>query len=398
MSITISKIKNMFAVNWRKPVIHTAEDIEEEKKATWLELFYDLVFVAAVAQLAHKLEANMTFIGFFKYVALFIPVWWVWIASTYYANRFVVDDAGHKLFVFLKMIAVCVFAYSAHGAFGERSTYFALAYAFLRIIHVLMWRRADKSNPVFHKVAIYFTIGYLTSAAIWIASVFVPSPYRFIMWGVGMFIDICTPFTTMKMQKKIPNINILHLPERFGLFIILALGESVIGAANGIASQHHLTISNAFIGLCGLVIAFSIWWIYFEQIMINPFGGGPWWGLLWTYLHFPLMFAITGIGASIKHIVSHHDNFSTSLYLLLASVIMVLSVMAIIDFISERRFASKDTHMKFFKNRIFIICLFTLGIFLIPYVPPISIVLVLIVLLVFQVFTGMYILANENPS
>lgn len=395
MKIFLSKIKKTFTHNWRKPVIHTAADVEEEKKATWLELFYDLIFVAVVAQLAHKLEAYISFKGVLKYIALFVPVWWVWIASTYYSNRFVVDDAGHKLFVFLKMIPICVFAYSVHDAFGERSVYFALAYASLRIIHVLMWHRADKTNPIFRKVASYFTVGYLTAAALWIASVFVPAPYRYILWAVGMFIDICTPFTTMKMQQKIPNINVVHLPERFGLFVILALGESVIGAANGIAAQHHLTMANSFIGFCGLIIAFSIWWIYFEQVMVNPFGGGLWWGLTWTYLHFPIMLAITAIGAGVQHMVGHHGDFVKALYLMLGSIIVVIGVLAVIDAMSKNRFASSATYLKFFKSRISAVAMLAGLIFLIPFVSATFILVGLIAVLVYQIFSGMYILTNE---
>lgn len=394
----IKNIQNTFASCWRKPVIHTAHDVEEEKKASWLELFYDLIFVAVVAQLAHKLAAHTTLLGVVKYISLFVPVWWVWIASTYYSNRFVVDDAGHKLFVFLKMVFICIFAYSVHDAFGERGVYFALAYAALRAIHVIMWHRADKSNPVFHKVAMYFTVGYLTAAALWIASIFVVGKCRYILWAVGMTIDILTPFTTMKMQQKIPNINVLHLPERFGLFIILALGESVIGTANGIASQHHLTISNSFLGLCGLVIAFSIWWIYFEQIMINPFGGGIWWGLGWTYLHFPIIVAVTAIGASITHMVGHHADHVTSLYLLLGSALVVLLVFAIIDSISQKRFTEQVTHMKLFKSRIFSLLCIGVLLSLVKYLSLPAVLIALIAILVFQVFCGMYILSNEQAN
>lgn len=393
----INNVKNTFSSNWQKPIIHTGKDVDEEKKATWLELFYDLIFVAVVAQLAHKLATNTTAIGVFKYITLFVPVWWVWIASTYYSNRFIVGgDAGHKLFVFLKMVFICIFAYSVHDAFGERGAYFALAYAALRIIHVIMWHRADKSNPVFHKVSLYFTIGYLTAAALWIASVFVSVKYRYILWSVGMTIDILTPFTTMKMQQKIPNINIVHLPERFGLFIIVALGESIIGTANGIAAQHHLTISNASLGLCGLIIAFSIWWIYFEQIMNNPFGGGIWWGLSWTYLHFPIIVAVTAIGSSITHMVGHHTENTKSLYLLLGSTGVVLFVFAIIDLISEKRFTVKSTYMKFFTCRIISFLLVFGLLFLVKAISSLFILLALISILVLQVFSGMYILANEK--
>ncbi|HEY9905513.1 MAG TPA: low temperature requirement protein A, partial [Candidatus Sericytochromatia bacterium] len=88
---------------WRPPRLHTSKDNEKERHATWLELFYDLVFVVAIAELAHNLEGDTSLSGFFGFVFLFIPIWWCWVGTTFYATRFDTDDLGHRLFALLQM-------------------------------------------------------------------------------------------------------------------------------------------------------------------------------------------------------------------------------------------------------------------------------------------------------
>lgn len=85
------------------PRLRIGEDTEEERRATWLELFYDLVFVVAVSQLAHNLNEDISLSGLFGFVVLFITVWWSWIGTTFYANRFDSDDVGHRLLIGIQM-------------------------------------------------------------------------------------------------------------------------------------------------------------------------------------------------------------------------------------------------------------------------------------------------------
>lgn len=92
------------------PQLRSREDGEDHRHATWLELFYDLVFVVAIAQLAHNLSNDVSLSGFSGFVVLFIPVWWAWIGTTFYANRFDSDDIGHRLLTGLQMVAIAAIA------------------------------------------------------------------------------------------------------------------------------------------------------------------------------------------------------------------------------------------------------------------------------------------------
>lgn len=89
------------------PRLRISEDDEAQPRhATWLELFYDLVFVVAVSQLAHNLSKDVSLTGFLSFAALFVPVWWAWIGTTFYANRFDSDDVLRRLLMGLQMLAI----------------------------------------------------------------------------------------------------------------------------------------------------------------------------------------------------------------------------------------------------------------------------------------------------
>ena len=104
---------------WEPPRLRVSADNEEERRATWLELFFDLIFVVAIAELAHYLDGHVGLSGFFSFVALFVPTWWCWLGSTFYATRFDTDDLGHRLLTLLQMALVAALAVNVHHGLGE---------------------------------------------------------------------------------------------------------------------------------------------------------------------------------------------------------------------------------------------------------------------------------------
>ena len=115
---------------------------DAHRKVSWLELFYDLVYVATVVQLGNKLSEDVSLEGVLGFVVLFIPIWWVWMGTTFYANRFVADDLTHQLLVFAQIFVVSALAIHVFDGLGETSAGFAVAYAAARGLLVLMYLRA----------------------------------------------------------------------------------------------------------------------------------------------------------------------------------------------------------------------------------------------------------------
>ncbi|RAM53238.1 MAG: low temperature requirement protein A [Hapalosiphonaceae cyanobacterium JJU2] len=288
------------------PRLRISEDSEEERRATWLELFYDLVFVVAVAQLAHNLKEDVSIVGYLGFVFLFIPVWWSWIGTTMYANRFDSDDIGRRFLVALQMLAAAALAVNIHHGLAENAPGFALSYALARAVLIVEYVRAGIHIPTARPLTTRYATGFAIAAVFWLISAFIPTPGRFVLWGVGIMIDLITPFTATKFQLKLlPHAS--HLPERFGLFTIIVLGEAIIAVVEGVSEQKWDVLS-VIAAIFGLAIAFSLWWVYFDNLGGTPIQTARTQGKIgtvatWLYTHLPLVIGIAGAGVGVEKVL-----------------------------------------------------------------------------------------------
>lgn len=309
----------------------------KERHATWLELFYDLVFVAVVSQLSENLDHDISLIGLLSFIALFIPVWFAWLGATFFATRFDTDDLGHRILTLLQMMGAAAMAVNVPDALGKTSAGFALSYAAIRFILVIEYFRVGRHIPSTRPLTERYLIGFSSSAIIWTVSAFVPSPLRFILWGIGLAIDFGTPLLAGRLAIKFAPPHISHLPERMGLFTIIVLGESILGVVIGLAGHEWNIYSTLSVGL-GLSIPFSLWWIYFDNIGGSAIRAASEKGrmgiyYIWLYIHFPLVVGLTAIGVGIKHVASNNQEIAlpfSELWLICGSVSSCLFVQAIL--------------------------------------------------------------------
>jgi low temperature requirement protein LtrA len=331
---------------------------EEERHATWLELFYDLVFVVTISQLSHYLLHEISLSNFFGFLFLFIPVWWSWIGTTFFATRFYSDDLGHRLLLLLQMGGAGAMAINISGAFNNNLSGFALSYAFMRLILVIEYVRVFrtiKSSETANPLVKRYIIGFSIAAIIWLVSAFVPiTEIRFALWVIGLIIDFATPISTSKLTSKFtPHIS--HLPERMGLFTLIVLGESIVGIVNGMTEQiwDVYSVIEASLGLC---ISFSLWWLYFDStgrlpIQILREKGRISLYLIWLYTHFPLVVAITAVGVGIRRLVSSEQHSvlpNSDLWLICGSVAISLISQSVLHLISIEQYTHDFTRRKKF--------------------------------------------------
>ena len=291
----------------KPPALRSAEAAETERHATWLELFYDLNFVAAISQLAARLGADYSPTGIFRFAVLFVPVWWAWAGHTFYLSRFDTEDLVHRLLTMLQMTAVASLAIHVPDALESTSAGFALSYAAVRLILVAEYVRAGRHIPVVRPLTKRYVRGFGAAAALWALSVQVPLPWRFWIWGVAMAVDFAAPLTAGRLHVQFPP-HLSHLPERFGLFTIIVIGEAVVSVVSGIG-RTGLTFVSAGAGFMGLLISFALWWGYFEGAR------GAMTRRLkerqhlkyyqqWLYAHLPLLMGITAVAVGIRHVIS----------------------------------------------------------------------------------------------
>jgi len=323
---------------WQRPVLRRDEDEDRERKATWLELFYDLVFVVIIAQLSHGLAADVSWHGVAAFALPFVPAWWLWIGGTIYGDRFETEDIGHRVLTFLQMVPVAAMAVFLHHGLEHDSAGFALAYAAGRLLIIFMWVRGGWHNPEARPVTNLFAVGFSTSVLIFLGSLLVPTPQRYQLWTVALVIDLLIPLTTIPHQMKLPKFSTSRLPERFGLFTIIVLGETIVGVVSGLTEVHHLTWQTGLLGLLGMALAFGLWWLYFDGVSHQPPRGGLRMSLARNYLHLPLVLGITAVGAAVLGVVEHADHGIEApvRWLLCGSVATVFVCLALLTLVVKR--------------------------------------------------------------
>lgn len=325
---------------WQRPQLRKDEEQQLERKVGWLELFFDLVFVAVMRELAHYLSAHISLAGVGCFILLSLPVWWIWVGATYYNERFETEGLESRVFTFIKMLPVAGLAVFIHHGLGKTSVGFALSYAAAHAVVTYLWWRGGYHERNFRPTSKRLVIGYSISIGLFVISAFVPPPGRFILWGIGLTVDLLTPLFTIKQQAALPKLSTSKLPERFGLFVMIVLGESVIGVVEGVSKNENLSLLTAFTGLLGMTLVFGFWWVYFDFIARRPFKQTMGYSFAWAYLHMPLVIAITATGGGIAHVIAANEEavLSDNVRILIASsVAVVLGVIGLIEITLRRK-------------------------------------------------------------
>ncbi len=299
---------------FQPPRLRKEECETAERRATWLELFFDLIFVVAIAQLAHNFKEHFNFIGFLELAILFIPVWWCWIGATFYDTRFDNDDLVDRLITLLQMAIIATMAANIHHGLDESSVGFALSYVAFRSVLVGQYLHAGYHVPQARHLTNWYALGFTGSIILWVTSVFVPLPWRFVFWGLGLVVDFATPLAAGKRVVKVPP-DMSHTTERIGLFTIIVLGESIVAVVGGVSDKQWSPMSIA-IALLGLSIAFSFWWMYFDTVDDSPLhamkAGNMKIALTWLYSHLPLAIGLTATGVGVEKMIDGLENDSVS--------------------------------------------------------------------------------------
>jgi low temperature requirement protein LtrA len=294
---------------WRPP--GRFEDRNPDRRVTFLELFFDLVFVAVIAQMAHTLAVRPSWSGVGWFVFLFYAVWSSWINGTLYHDLHSEDDLSIRVLTFAQMLAVAVMAVHAGDVPGEGTSGFALGYAANTFLLVLLWFRTGFHDPHHRPASVPYSVAYLCSAILFAASVLADPPVTYWMWAIGLAIEVVgylvaiSRWTPPESQGGEATIAVTpSLIERMGLFVIIVLGEVVVGSVNGMADLPlPLGIDEVAIGLMGLLVAIGLWWLYFDLVSHRrPVSR---YSQLWLYLHLPLVIALAAGGAGVLNTVEH---------------------------------------------------------------------------------------------
>ena len=280
----------------RPPRLRTLGD-DGHRHASYLELFFDLVFVVAIAQLTHELVLDHSLHGFAVFGALYLPVFIAWQGYTIYADRFDTDDVVFRVVVLLGMLAILALAVQIPDVAHGDSAGFAVAYVLVRSLMIGLYLRAYHHVPDARPLIVRYAGGYSLGVGLWVVSLAVDAPERYVLWGIALAWEYSLPWLARRLHASIP-VHASHVPERFALFTIIVLGESVLAVALGVAGRDWAP-SAAVIAALGFFVAAAMWWMYFGHSMEFVLHRSARSILVFSYVHIPLLAALTAIGAGI---------------------------------------------------------------------------------------------------
>jgi low temperature requirement protein LtrA len=328
---------------WQPPA--RFEDRPSDRRVTFLELFFDLVFVVVISQLAHRLAEHPSWPGVGWFVFLFYAVWSSWINGTLYHDLHGTNDVSARVFTFAQMLAVAAMAVYIADVPGGGSTGFALGYAANCLLLVILWFRTGLHDPSHRSASVPYSLAYLVAATLFAVSTAIDDPARYWLWAIGLATQVgglvvgvrrWTPPASQGGDAVIATTP--SLIERMGLFVIIVLGEVIVGAVDGMAEIAPLGASGIVIGLLGVLVAIGLWWIYFDLVSHRaPVSNRT---QLWVYLHLPLVIAIAAGGAGVLNTVEHANDVLPDAvrWLLVGSLaVAVVSVAAITRTLEIRR-------------------------------------------------------------
>ena len=276
---------------------------EEERAATPLELFFDLVAVVGVAfaaeRLHHGLIEGVGIGGLVSYALVFFGIWWAWVNFTWFASAYDNDDVVYRLSVLVVMTGALVYAAGVPRAFDERDFMLAVTgYVIMRISLVTQWLRVARDDPPRRGAALRFAIGVAACQLGWLSLLLVPSLWP-VAWLVLVPAELLVPVWAERAAQT--SFHAEHIAERYGLFMIIVLAESVLAsslAIQTVLAGDGLTAELVAVIVGSLLIVYAMWWIYFDRPEEHLLDSLPT-AIVWSYLHLPIFAAVAAVGAGL---------------------------------------------------------------------------------------------------
>ncbi len=277
---------------------------EVHRAATPLELFFDLVFVVAIALAAaalhHAIADGHPAEGVGKYLMVFFAIWWAWMNFTWFASSYDTDDVPYRLAALLQLTGALILAAGVSSAFADLDfTVVTVGYVVMRVALVLQWLRAARSDPANRQAALRMATGVTLAQVGWVGLLFAPPswtlPGFFLLAGVELLIPAWASMTAQTFWHA------HHIAERYGLLTIIVLGESILAAATAFqASMEAGELSRSVLPIAGggVLIVFSLWWIYFDR-EAHVFLYSMRRAFAWGYGHYLIFASGAAVGAGL---------------------------------------------------------------------------------------------------
>jgi low temperature requirement protein LtrA len=241
------------------------EPVDAERRTMPVELLWDLVFVFAVTRVTTLLSSDLSWAGFGRAMLALALVWWAWSAFAWVTNAQDPDSSTFRLALLLATGLIFITGLALPRSFGADGPLFAVTYACVRLLHLLLYvdvsRRGNASMAAIAGFAVTVAIGM----TLLIAGAFTAGTWRIALWTSAAAIDYAGPaWLTRERLRGLQRVAVAHFAERYGLFILICLGESIVAIGIG-ASGHKLSTAEVTAVAFALLTTVGFWWVYFDR-------------------------------------------------------------------------------------------------------------------------------------
>lgn len=291
---------------------------EQEADVSTLELFFDLVYVFAVSQASHLLFEELTWRGAIEAGLITIAIWWAWIDTAWITNWFDPRKMPVRLMLITLMALSLVMSSAIPEAFSDRAVWFALAYVAIQVgrsaFCLFMLGRNEQTENF-----VRLTFWSVVSAPLWIAGAIKGGDAQLVLWGVAALLDSAAPalgFTVPGIGRSSTDLWTIsggHLAERCQLFVIIALGESVLLTGSSLARSEHVAVTTWLAVAAAFTLSVMMWWVYFAragratEIFAQSKNPGAM-GRVYTYFHLPMIAGIIVLAVANEMVIAHPNG------------------------------------------------------------------------------------------
>jgi len=311
-------------------------DDSSHRVSTSFELLFDLVFVVAVAslvsELSHATGEGQLASAVVPFIFVFFAIWWAWMNFTWFSSGYDTGDVLYRVLGVVQMAGVLVLTAGVPAAFEHFDfTAVTIGYLVMRVGLVGLWVRAAIEHPETRAVSLRYVIGIVAGQALWVLRLLLfPDFLPLLVFPVLAIFEVLVPVWANRAGRDPWHPG--HIAERYGLFVIILLGEGVLAATNGVRASlaaSGVTGGLVTVGLAGLVILVGLWWVYFLQPAAEGLARHRSRSFLWGYGHYALFAAVAAVGAGLEvavEVTGHHTEVPP----LTAGLIVAVPVAAVL--------------------------------------------------------------------
>lgn len=284
----------------------------EERKVSWMELFYDLVYVIVISNITHHLAEHPGTSGLLDYIYFFIMIYWGWLNGSLYHDLHGTEGLRTRLMTLWQMMIVAALVITINTSGKDLLKHATIAIMVMQVFITYLWWSVGFYDKAHRKLNVPYTVLYLISFAIMLTTLFIEQVSLIrILFFITLILNYLPPFVTHQFNKNFSDDFNLSpsMTERMGLFTIIVFGEVVLGVVNGVSHQHHVLMFKDWINFgLAILIVFSLWWLFFTLCSDRKCKNGFFKSSLMQIIYIPTLMSLGIIGIGFSSLFENFEN------------------------------------------------------------------------------------------